>query len=252
MSYVGATRESGGSGEEMKRKVRKSQPKKKTAGRRHSGIYSPGKDHLARIALGLFADRDFGSVSIRDIGKAAGVNSAMIYYHFRNKRDLYRAAIESAVEEAFDLFAEHCNTERHETPAEAIGAWFDVHVRLYKQLRNVIKISLDCKGTVPGAPESKQPIKRFYRHEREILEGLVRQGIKSGHFRKDVDPATIATMVSTMLDGVLARSFFLKDFDMHETVEAFKRTIMLSLGLRRSGIGPVHQDRGTLVLTERP
>ena len=39
-------------------------------------------------------------------------------------------------------------------------------------------------------------------------------------------------MVSTMLDGVLARSFFLKDFDMHDTVEAFKQAIMLSLGLR--------------------
>ena len=78
----------------------------------------------------------------------------MIYYHFRNKGDLYRAAIESAIDEAFELFAEHCNAEHYETPAEAIGAWFDVHVRLYKQLRNVIKISLDCKGVVPGAPDS--------------------------------------------------------------------------------------------------
>ena len=80
----------------------------------------------------------------------------------------------------------------------------------------------------------KQPIKRFYRHEKAILEGLIRDGIKSGLFRKDVDPATVATMVSTMLDGVLARSFFLKDFDMHDTVEAFKHAIMLSLGHRGS------------------
>jgi AcrR family transcriptional regulator len=232
----------------MQRKGRNSQAKKKTAGRRNSSTYSPSKDHLARIALGLFADRHFGSVSIRDIGKAAGINSSMIYYHFRNKRALYRAAIESAIDEAFDLFAEHCNAERHETPAEAIGAWFDVHVRLFKQLRNVIKISLDCKGVVPGAPDSKQPIQRFYRHERAILEGLIRDGIKSGLFRKDVDPATVATMVSTMLDGVLARSFFLKDFDMHDTVEAFKQAIMLSLGLRRA-IGPARQVRRTLVVT---
>ena len=234
----------------MHRKSRNPHAKKKTAGRRNSSTYSPSKDHLARIALGLFADRHFGSVSIRDIGKAAGINSSMIYYHFRNKGDLYRAAIESAIDEAFDLFAEHCNTERHETPAEAIGAWFDVHVRLYKQLRNVIKISLDCKGVVPGAPDSKQPIKRFYRHEKAILEGLIRDGIKSGLFRKDVDPATVATMVSTMLDGVLARSFFLKDFDMHDTVEAFKQAIMLSLGLRRIAVGPVRQVRRTLVVTE--
>lgn len=229
---------------------RKSQSRKKTAGRRKSNAFSPSKDHLARIALGLFADRDFGSVSIRDIGKAAGINSSMIYYHFKNKRDLYRAAIESAIDEAFDLFAEHCNTERHETPAEAIGAWFDVHVRLYKQLRNVIKISLDCKGVVPGAPESKQPIKRFYRHEKAILEGLIRDGMKSGLFQSDVDPATVATMVSTMLDGMLARSFFLKDFDMHDTVEAFKRAIMLSLGARRGALGATRQARQSLVVTE--
>lgn len=171
----------------------------------------------------------------------------MIYYHFRNKRDLYRAAIESAIDEAFELFAEHCDAERHETPAEAIGAWFDVHVRLYKQLRNVIKISLDCKGVVPGAPESKQPIKRFYRHEKAILEGLIREGIESGLFRKGVDPATVATMVSTMLDGVLARSFFLKDFDMHDTVEAFKHAIMLSLGASRGSPISTRQTRKTLL-----
>jgi len=225
-------------------------PTKRSAGRRSSSSFSPSKEQLAEIALSLFADRHFGSVSIRDIGKAAGINSSMIYYHFRNKRDLYRAAIESAIDEAFDLFAEHCNSEHHETPAEAISAWFDVHVKLYKQLRNVIKISLDCKGVVPGAPESKQPIKRFYRHERAILEGFIREGMQSGLFRKDVDPGTVATMVSTMLDGVLARSFFLKDFDMHDTVEAFKRAIMLSLGARPSALRSPRQARPTLVISE--
>jgi AcrR family transcriptional regulator len=174
----------------------------------------------------------------------------MIYYHFKDKNDLYRAAIESAIDEAFDLFAEHCNNEKHETHAEAISAWFDVHVRLYKRLRNVIKISLDCKGIVPGAPDSKQPIKRFYRHEKVILENLVREGIQGDLFRKDVDPATVATMVSTMLDGVLARSIFLKDFNMHETVEAFKQSVMLYLGFRRGAIRSVRQPQQPLAVTD--
>jgi len=171
-------------------------------------------------------------VSIRDIAKAAKLNSAMLYYQFKDKEDLYRAAIDTAIDEAFQLFEEHCNTEKHENPAEAISAWFDVHVKLYKQLRNVIKISLDCKGVVAGVPDSRQPIKRFYRHERAILEELVRNGIRSGLFRKDVDPSTVATMGSTMLDGVLARSIFLKDFNMYETVEAFKQAILLYLHFR--------------------
>jgi hypothetical protein len=37
-------------------------------------------------------------------------------------------------------------------------------------------------------------------------------------------------MISTILDGTLARSIFLKDFRMVETVEEFKRSIMLYLG----------------------
>src|SRR5690349_3601000 len=135
----------------MTRKRTKPRPiRKVSAGRRSSDTFSPNKEQLADIALGLFAEHHFGSVGIRDIGRAAGINSSMLYYHFKDKRDLYRAAIESAIDEAFALFAEHCNAEKHETPAEAISAWFDVHVRLYKRLRNVIKISLDCKGVVPG------------------------------------------------------------------------------------------------------
>jgi AcrR family transcriptional regulator len=234
----------------MSRKIKGKQAKKKTAGRRSSDVFSPSKDHLASIALGLFAERPFEAVSIRDIGKAAKINSSMIYYHFKDKGDLYRAAIESAIDEAFDLYAEHSNTETHETPAEAIAAWFDVHVRLYRQLRKVIKISLDCKGLVKGVPDSKQPIKRFYRHERAILSGLVREGIQSGLFRKEVDPATIATMISTMLDGMLARSMFLKDFDMHETVKAFKQAILLYLGFRRETVGSARTAQNPSALTE--
>ena len=102
-------------------------------------------------------------MSIRDIAKAAKLNSAMLYYHFKDKEDLYRAAIDTAIDE------EHCNTEKHENPAETISAWFDVHVKLYKQLRNVIKISLDCKGVVAGVPDSRQPIKRFVRTKGRFL-----------------------------------------------------------------------------------
>jgi AcrR family transcriptional regulator len=212
-----------------KKKAKEEKEVKRPLGRRAASSARLGPDDLARIALDLFAERHFASVTIKDIGRAAQVNSAMIYYYYEDKADLFRAAIESAIDEAFNLFAEHCNKEKHENEAAAISAWFDVHVKLYKRLRNVIKISLDCKGIVGNVPEANEPIKRFYRHEREILQGLIQSGIEAGIFR-EVDPVPVATMISTMLDGVLARSIFLKDFEMVKTVEAFKQTIMLYLG----------------------
>ena len=198
-------------------------------GRRAANISGPGGEELARIALDLFAERHFSSVSIKDIGRAANVNSAMIYYYYKDKRDLFRAAIESAIDEAFGLFAKHCDSEKHETPADAISAWFDVHVALHKRLRNVVKISLDCHGMVGNMPEANEPIKRFYRHENDILQKIIRDGIQSGIFRK-VDPFLVATMISTSLDGVLARSLILQDFDMLTTVQEFKEALWLHLG----------------------
>jgi AcrR family transcriptional regulator len=198
-------------------------------GRRTSDMPGPGAKDLAKIALDLFAERHYAMVTIKDISRAAKVNSSMIYYHFNDKEDLFRAAIETAIDEAFELFDSHSNTKKHNNPAEAIGDWLDIHVALAKQLRSVVKISLDCKGVIGNLPESEEPIKRFYRHEDEILQKSIREGIKQGKFRK-VDPAVVATMISTILDGVMARSIILSDFDMVRTVEEIKHALWLHLG----------------------
>ena len=52
------------------------------------------KGEIARAAESLFAKRDFGSVSVRDIATAAGVNSALVGYYFGTKDQLYRALFE--------------------------------------------------------------------------------------------------------------------------------------------------------------
>ncbi|CFX03369.1 conserved protein of unknown function [Candidatus Filomicrobium marinum] len=198
-------------------------------GRRKASTAGPGADDLARIALDLFAERHFSSVTIKDIGNAADLNSAMIYYHYKDKMALFNAAIDSAIDEAFRLFGDHVDNEKHDNAVSAINAWFDVHVTLNRRLRNMVKISLDCSG--PEFAEARRSIKRFYRHENEILQEIIRDGIESGVFR-DVEPFVIATMISAFLDGVLARSLILRDFDMLKTVEEFKRALWLHLGCR--------------------
>ncbi len=57
---------------------------------------------LTATALDLFAERDFASVTIKDIANACGVNTALIYYYFTNKEDLFRATIENAITEALE------------------------------------------------------------------------------------------------------------------------------------------------------
>ena len=59
-----------------------------------AAIESGRKAGIAKAAEKLFACRGYDATSIRDIAAAAGVNSALVRYHFGTKQDLYRALFE--------------------------------------------------------------------------------------------------------------------------------------------------------------
>ncbi|HVP33036.1 MAG TPA: TetR family transcriptional regulator [Steroidobacteraceae bacterium] len=58
----------------------------------------PGKERILDAAEELFAQRGFYGVSLRDITQAAGVDVALVSYHFGGKRDLFTAVFERRAE----------------------------------------------------------------------------------------------------------------------------------------------------------
>jgi TetR/AcrR family transcriptional regulator len=58
------------------------------------------REAVFRAAADLFSRRGFDGVTVDDIAKAAGVNRAMIYYHFTDKLGLYRDIVCRMLDEA--------------------------------------------------------------------------------------------------------------------------------------------------------
>lgn len=193
-------------------------------GRRAAADRSPGAEEIAKIALDLFAERHFSLVTIKDIGRAAGVNSAMIYYYFKDKNELFRAAIDNAIQEAFLLFTKHREMGSYADANDAIRSWFDVHMVLHRQLRNVIKIGIDCNCFRESLPDVMEPIRHFYVEERRILRDIFSSHESTRHM-SDSESTALATLISTSLDGILTRSLLLDDFDMTETARDFEQLI---------------------------
>ena len=113
----------------------------------------PRRGFLA-TALDLFAERNFASVTIKDIAKALGVNTALIYYYFDSKTDLFRATIEHAVARAFENV--RALDDKSADPPTIIAAWLANHVNKYAEIHRFVKIALDFRGAHEGDPGHRQ------------------------------------------------------------------------------------------------
>ena len=186
-------------------------------------------NELMAAALDLFAERNFASVTIKDIARATGVNTALIYYYFDSKQGLFRAIIENAVENAFAEFDRLA--EVPDDPAEVIKMWLNNHLHLYDRIHKLVKISLDYKGAPEKDPAIDAAITLFYDREREMLSDCIRQGVDRGVFGP-VDPERIARYISTYLDGAMVRAVILSDFDLESAVGDLRDTLWELLGYK--------------------
>ena len=61
---------------------------------------SGGRDAILDTSAKLFSQQGFTGVSIRDIAQACGLTNAALYYHFKNKEDLFLAMLQRDHEKA--------------------------------------------------------------------------------------------------------------------------------------------------------
>jgi AcrR family transcriptional regulator len=57
-----------------------------------------GRDRILRGAHTLFLERGFSEVSMQQIADAAGLTKAALYYHFRNKEELFAQVVRHEVQ----------------------------------------------------------------------------------------------------------------------------------------------------------
>ena len=181
------------------------------------------EEEFLRAALDLFAERNFASVTIKDIAQSLDVNTALIYYYFENKTDLFRAAIEFALKNAFANM--RAVEEGSDDPASLISAWLDNHIERYAEIHRFVKIALDYKGSSERDPAVDSTIASFYAKERELLSRFIRLGIEQGRFKR-VDPNRMAQFISTHLDGCMVRMVILPEFPLKAAVGDLHRFVL--------------------------
>lgn len=191
--------------------------------------YRRQAEKLMTVALELFATRGFSAVTIKDIAKAAKINSALLYYYFTSKEDLFKSSIELAIFDALENYARL--RERHTNPVDLINDWFENNVQMASPLRKLVKVMLDYANSQAELPSVDALIKRFYKEEMSILSSSIKEGMALGLFEK-VDAARAAEFASVHLDGIMTSSMIRPALDLDDAVADLKAAFWQRLGYR--------------------
>jgi TetR/AcrR family transcriptional regulator len=145
----------------------------------------------------LFAVQGFPATTIKQIGTEAGVNSALLYYYFKDKETLYREVLRRIVGSfvasglrAFDSAS---------SPPEAIRALVMAQTEFLTAHPDFPRI-MSRELVDHGATHASEHITEIAANLFRRLCETIREGQRSGVFRRDLDPqfAAISTVAQVV------------------------------------------------------
>lgn len=184
-----------------------------------------GSDNAGRIrdvALDLFAKKSFSAVTIKEIGQATGLNTAMIYYYFRDKEDLFRDTVETAVQRSMEAF--EARRAPDADPETVVTNWLETHIEQLDLIRKFVKISVDYASSANRLARIDDAIKRFYEAEHDILAAAMKKGTDGRFDQQEID--RMIELFSTYLDGVMVRSVIAPDFDAKGAIHSLRDYVL--------------------------
>ena len=155
------------------------------AGRRRPGrprSAAGSRDALLAAGTELFAEHGFDGAAVSDIARKAGVNAAMISYHFGGKRELYLAILATIFEE---IVADVERIAASTAPAGDVLRQVIAAIGEAATHRHPHFCTMMLREVLTGGPRLEslaQPVRVL-----AAVERIISRGVREGTFRP-VDP----------------------------------------------------------------
>jgi TetR/AcrR family transcriptional regulator len=137
------------------------------------------KDAVFASAASQFSSRGFNGVSTDDIARDAGVNKAMIYYHFADKLTLYRAIVCEGLQAMGETVGAIAACDQ--TPTRKLDAFVEAFVRMTEMRPWMPAIML--REIAEGAPRLDPETMSHMRKVIGNFAAILQQGQHVGSFR---------------------------------------------------------------------
>ena len=190
------------------------------------------REKLLQVGFDLMWDSSYGSVSVDDICKRAGINKGSFYHFFPSKADLAVAA-----------YDEHWKEKRPEMdrifspqvpPLERLHNWFQMMVRVQREKAEEYGHVVGCPYASVGSEVATLDEKIRAKSEqllslgKKYIETTIADAIREGSVTAK-DPVAACQHVNSIIIGMLVEAKVQNNLEILEDLEP---TVMAMLGAR--------------------
>jgi len=167
------------------------------------------KDMILEAAARLFSTRGFRETPMTEISRITGAAEGTIFYHFKNKEELFVAILEdfknSIIEESRNYEGQSGNKTGLEMVEGVISFYF--HLAGTMEDRFLLLHRHDLYELAEVNPICRAHLEEIFTYFLDLLEQAVSQGQQDGSVRK-TDARKMAWIIFSMVDGLVRFNTF--------------------------------------------
>jgi len=178
--------------------------------------------HVIRVARELFIEKGIANTRIREIAAAADLSEMSVYRYFQNKQNLINAVWDDALDFFYGKFKksfqEHLTGE--ETGLDRFRICMDLYMKAYEDHPGWLPYTREMfayagtlrdNGDDPGTTEMFY--KRLFNGIPPLMLNALKEGVKDGSIRPDVNVYGIYQMVCNLYTGTNIYRYFTEGID---------------------------------------
>lgn len=191
-------------------------------------IVEDRREQIIDAAMRVFAEKGFARATNRDIAHEAGITSGLIYYYFKSKEDLLRAALEER--SPVHVMAQITPEMLEQPPEVLLPLLIGRVLHLVESAQFVGMIRVLLPEMLHGSTEVAPIALGFFQRMIGFLNSYLRLQITRGTVRADLDSAmTVQIFVSSMIGMVMRRQIMRDPGILQYTHEEIAQSLMATL-----------------------
>ncbi|UTR10238.1 TetR/AcrR family transcriptional regulator [Evansella sp. LMS18] len=163
---------------------------------RPTGINSEDTKKLIEDkATKLFELKGYAATSMADIKTETQLSKGTIYYHFKNKEELYLFCIKQALNRFINEWEKLLVKEEGAT--DKLYLWAHLcSLEFHNPLINTVS------EYIISTNKEKSFATEFFRPEMDVLSGIIQEGIDNGEFNPDLNVEEASVILLALISGL--------------------------------------------------